>query len=243
MQMNSAEQDKVLQAAKNWFRNVIVVNHIQNTRKLANASEFNINPFLTPYLAGFFGGKLTSHSLALALLYPRVLGTSITTSFGQNMQSFISDVLKGSFGSMIPGIDIEFVDALDGRQKYCQAKLGPNTINKDDIDTVDRHFKAARNLARTNKLAIQQGDFIIGILYGENGQESSHYQTLSDDRHHEVLIGKDFWHHLTGAENFYRRLIDSIADVAGEANGSKLIEEIAEELASKKEIRRLAGEE
>lgn len=241
--MDSVEQDRVLDAVKTWFRKVIVVNHIKNTRKLANASQFNINPFLAPYLAGFLEGELTSHSLARALLYPRVLGTSITTSFGQNMQSFISDVLKTSFGSMIPGMDIEFVDAVDGRRKYCQAKLGPNTLNKDDVDTIDRHFKSAANLARTNKLKLQHGDLVIGILYGENGQESNHYQKLRNHHGYELYIGADFWHRLTGEENFYRHLIDAIADVAAEAKGSILIDEVAAELASKKKIRRLAGEE
>jgi hypothetical protein len=31
---------------------------------------------------------------------------------------------------MVAGIDIEFIDAIDGRRKYCQAKLGPNTITR-----------------------------------------------------------------------------------------------------------------
>ena len=39
-------------------------------------------------------------------------------------------MLKNSFGSMVSGIDIEFDDALDGRHKYCQVKLGSNTIKK-----------------------------------------------------------------------------------------------------------------
>lgn len=55
-------------------------------------------------------------------------------------------MLKNSFGSMVSGIDIEFEDALDGRHKYCQVKLGPNTINKDDVVTIHNHFKDARNL-------------------------------------------------------------------------------------------------
>lgn len=75
-------------------------------------------------------------------MYPRILGTSLNTSFGQNVQIFISqlqDVVGGASG--IDGIDIEFVDAIDGRRKYCQCKTGPQTINKDDIATVLGHFK------------------------------------------------------------------------------------------------------
>ena len=69
-------------------------------------------------------GQLTPKSIAKALAYPRVLGQSITTSFGMNMQKFISDVLVNAFGSTTQGIDIEFTDCVDGRKKYCQVKLG-----------------------------------------------------------------------------------------------------------------------
>ena len=127
--MSNVESKLILELVKEWFRIVIVPNHLKNTQKLDSVSEFYINPFLTPYLAAYLTGELTPESVAKALLYPRVLGTSITTSFGTNMQKFISDVLKNSFGSMVSGIDIEFTDALDGRRKYCQVKLGPITIN------------------------------------------------------------------------------------------------------------------
>ena len=187
--MNKVKRQEILELVKNWFRTVILPNHIKNTEKLTDPDIFDINPFLAPYLAGFLTGELTPDSVAKALLYPRVLGTSITTSFGQNMQKFISDVLKDSFGSMVAGIDIEFIDAIDGRRKYCQAKLGPNTINKDDILTIHNHFKAARNLGRTNNVSVQHGDLVIGILYGEQGQESNHYQKLRDEHDYPLYIG------------------------------------------------------
>lgn len=37
---------EILDKAKEWFRNIIAVNHISNTKKLKDSSEFNINPFL-----------------------------------------------------------------------------------------------------------------------------------------------------------------------------------------------------
>ena len=45
---------------KDWFRQTIVANHVGNTRKLADPGEFNINPFLAPYLAAFLAGGLSS---------------------------------------------------------------------------------------------------------------------------------------------------------------------------------------
>lgn len=79
------------------------------------------------YLANFFTGSMDNESLARVLVYPRVLGTSINTTFGTQMQYFVNEVL-GSQGSLSSGIDIEFVDRIDGMKKYCQIKAGPETI-------------------------------------------------------------------------------------------------------------------
>jgi hypothetical protein len=104
--MNSDEKTQLLLRAKEWFTEVIAINHIQNTRKLINISEFNVNPFLSTYLANFLTGNSDPLSIAKALVYPRVLGTSITTSFGTNIQKFTTEVLS-AFGSTTSGIDIE----------------------------------------------------------------------------------------------------------------------------------------
>lgn len=240
--MTEQEKIEILNKVKEWFRTTIIPNHISNTEKLIDPDEFNINPFLVSYIAAYLTGELTPTSIAKALIYPRVLGTSITTSFGQNMQTFISDVLSDTFGSLVPGIDIEFTDAIDGRKKYCQAKLGPNTINKDDVVTIHDHFRAAKNLGRTNNLPVQQHDLVVGILYGEQGQESSHYKRLRDTHDYPLHIGMDFWHRLTGDENFYTELTTTIAEVAIEAQGKDLIEDVTNTLAQSEIIRKLAGE-
>lgn len=240
--MTKAERKRILEQVKEWFSTVIAPNHVQNTEKLADPAEFKINPFIVPYLAAYLTGELTPESVAKALLYPRVLGTSITTSFGMNMQTFISDVLKNSFGSMVSGIDIEFDDALDGRHKYCQVKLGPNTINKDDVVTIHNHFKAARNLGRTNNVRVEQGDLVVAIVYGEPGQESGHYKKLRDDYDHPLYVGQEFWQRLTGDENFYAELLRAISEVAIEARGVMLLDETVRQLAATPAIKKLAGQ-
>ena len=238
--MTNAERKRILEQVKEWFRTVIVPNHLKNTQKLVSASAFDVNPFLAPYLAAFLTGELTPESVAKALLYPRVLGTSITTSFGTNMQKFISDVLKNSFGSMVRGIDIEFVDAVDGRRKYCQVKLGPNTINRDDVETIHQHFKDARNLGRTNNVMVAHGDLVVAILYGEPGQESGHYKRLRDELDYPLFIGQEFWYRLTGDKNFYSKLRQAIAEVAIEARGAALLDKTIQQLAATPEIKKLA---
>lgn len=238
--MNEEEKQEILNKAKDWFRETIIQNHLANTKKLFNPNEFNINPFLTPYLAAFLSGEVSPESVAKALVYPRVLGSSITTSFGQNVQNFISTVLE-SYGSLTAGIDIEFIDAFDGRKKYCQVKLGPNTINKDDITTIHNHFRAARNLGRTNNNSVQINDLVVGILYGEPGQESNHYQKLRDEHNYVLLIGKEFWHHLTGDEGFYDDFIKSISELAIEAQGKIEIENVINILKNTDEIKKLSS--
>lgn len=132
---------------------------------------------MTVYLANFLTGNSSPQSIAKALIYPRVLGNSITTSFGTNIQKFASDVLDG-FASTTSGIDIEFIDQVEGVRKYCQLKAGPNTINKDDVESIAGHFKGVINLAKVNGLRVSYDDMVVGLIYGEAHQLSAHYKRI-----------------------------------------------------------------
>ena len=139
--MTENQKRAIIESGKDYFRTSIIPNHIKNLNKL-RLKDFDVNPFLINYLAAFLCGDTTPYSLAKALVYPRILGTSVNTSFGQNVQIFISQLAEvAGCASGIDGIDIEFIDALDGRKKYCQCKAGPQTINKDDVATILGHFK------------------------------------------------------------------------------------------------------
>ena len=143
------------------------------------------------------------------------------------IQNLISSLFEG-LGSTTQGIDIEFIDAIDGRKKYCQLKAGPNTINHDDVTTIVNHFKGVRNLARTNNLNVGINDMIVGVVYGDQNELSSHYNRLNEN--YPVYIGQDFWHRLTGKEDFYLDLIDAIGDVALEVDASQVIEDTIRKL-------------
>ncbi len=239
--MDKTHKDQVLKRAQDWFKNTIANNHIKNTKKLVNPNEFNINPFLAVYLSNFLCGDSKPESLAKALVYPRVLGTSITTSFGQNMQSFTNDVLS-SFGSTTSGIDIEFEDHVDGDRKYCQLKAGPNTINKDDVETIAGHFTSIIKLGQTNNLKLGFHNLVVGVLYGEDRDLSSHYRRISKQYHYPVVAGQEFWARLTGDEEFYFDLIKSIGDVAQESNYVNELNDVVRALAKTPEIINLAKE-
>ncbi len=228
--MNEIKRQEILLTAKEFFRDTIAVNHVKNTEKLASLKEFKINPFLDKYLANFAFGDSSAESIAKALVYPRVLGTSITTSFGTNMQNFCNVVLRG-YASLVSGIDIEFIDAIDGRKKYCQIKSGPNTINKDDIKSIIDHFDSVRNLARTNRNTDINPtiDCIVGVLYGTFEDISSHYRVVNNT--YPVVCGQDFWHRLTGDPNFYEALINAFAEVAVDVDGREVIQQTIDALA------------
>jgi hypothetical protein len=228
--MRKSEKNDILRKFKSWFKDSLIVSHKKNTEKLKDIREFNINPFLLYYLANFLEGNSNSNSLAKVLVYPRVLGTSITTSFGTQMQTFITKVL-GAYGSTTRGIDIEFVDQIDKRKKYCQLKSGPNAINKYDVKTIKDHFKDVKNLARTNNLKIDINDLIFCMTYGEVHEKNSFVKELEKD--YMVYMGKDFWHRFTGDSNFYNDLINAAGQVAKEVNMKKTIDNVINELGKK----------
>ena len=235
--MTEEQKLSIIESGKQYFREVIIPNHIRGLERL-KLKDFKINPFLVNYLAAFLCGNTEPESLAKALVYPRILGTSISTSFGQNIQIFISSLahIAGN-ASGIDGIDIEFIDALDGRKKYCQCKAGPQTINKDDVATILGHFTHLQNKARLDRLDVNITDMIVGVLYGEPDELSGNYKNI--DRTCPVYCGAEFWEHLTGDTQFYHRLAKAFGEVVDEDNidGSHLIlskiEEIAKEIEEK----------
>ena len=229
--MTEEQKQSIIQSGKQYFREIIIPNHLRNPKRL-KPKDPNTNPFPVNYLAASLCGKTDSDSLAKAIVYPRILGTSINTSFGQNVQVFISGLAQVTGNaSGIDGIDIEFVDAIDGRRKYCQCKAGPNTINKDDVTTILGHFRHLHNKARIDKMSVYVDDMIVGVLYGEKDELSAHYKTI--DSHYPVYCGADFWKRLTGDDDFYHRLAKAFGEVVEEddIDGSALIQEKVREIA------------
>lgn len=230
--MTEQQKQNIIDSGKEYFRNIIIPSHLNNLKKLKLA-DFSVNPFLANYLAAFLCGNTEPESLAKALVYPRILGTSINTSFGTNIQIFISRLaeIAGS-ASGIDGIDIEFIDALDGRKKYCQCKAGPNTINKDDVATILGHFTHLQNKARLDRLPIQINDMIVGVLYGRSEELSGNYKNI--DKVCPVYCGQDFWEHITGDKAFYHRLAKAFGEVVEEEHidGSGIIMQKIGEIAA-----------
>jgi Type II restriction endonuclease EcoO109I len=193
-----------------YFETKIFKNHIEASLKVhSKLKSYKINPIVVKYLSKVLENNYTPESVAKALFYPRVLGTSINTSFGTQIQNMFVDLGIAS-GSIIKGMDIEFTDKIDKRKKWCQLKSGPNTINSEDVQPLIKKFTSTIKLARTNKAlkGISNTDFIVGVLYGETSELSMHYKEI--DKIHPVIIGKDFWHRITGFPGFYDGLVKAL---------------------------------
>ena len=232
--VNQVEQ--AIDKAGDWFEEVVITRHTINTIKLKSTKEFQINPMLLPYLGHCMMGEISGESIARALVYPRVFGTSITTSFGTNIQTFITDVIAGSFGSVTAGLDIEFTDKIDQRVKYSQIKLGPNTINKDDVKTIHDHFKEIRGRAKLHRMDIRQQDYVVGVMYGTAGDISAHYKKLRDEYDYTLYVGEEFWERLTGDKDFFSKLNSEFRKRITASSLNALIEQVVGDLSRSKEI-------
>ncbi len=190
-----------------YFEENIFKKHINASINVhSKLRSYNINPIVVKYLSKVLDDKCSPEGVAKALFYPRVLGTSINTSFGTQIQNMFV-TLEVAKGSLIKGMDIEFKDKKDNRDKWCQLKSGPNTINSEDVNPLLKKFTDTIRLARTNKAlkGIANTDFVVGVLYGESAELSMHYKTI--DKSHPVFIGRDFWHRITGFPKFYDQLV------------------------------------
>lgn len=232
MALSKIQCEQILQNAESFFLENIIPSHIQGIEKASKLSSYDYNPFILKYLAFTIDGEVSPKSLAKALLYPRVLGTSINTIFGNKIQSFIANVLPHSAGTIVDGMDIQFVDAEDGRVKYCQVKAGPNTINKDDVKTIVDHFQKALNLSRTNRMHLAADDFVLGILYGTT--MSANYRKIQES--YPVYTGEEFWYHLTGERRFYEKLCNVFARAALQADTEGVLNRALDNLTKEIQI-------
>lgn len=204
-------ENQLLTIVNKYFEEKIFENHILSAKsKHTKLASYKINPIVVKYLSKILENQFNPIGIAKALYYPRVLGTSINTSFGTRIQNMFVELNLAS-GSLIKGMDIEFIDHFDQRKKYCQLKSGPNTINSEDVNPLLAKFSKVANLARTNNIQLSNSDLILGVLYGKEQQLSKHYQKI--DKTYPVIIGKELWHRITGFENFYSKLVNGLDQV------------------------------
>ena len=226
------DAEKIVSSFKNWYASAIIDNQIESVRKAGKITNYSINPFMAPVVYAFFsaieGGegqpRKVSEGIASALVYQKIVGTSLSTSMGTLFQQFIAAELErcGRGGpSVTSGMDLEFYmqDGLEVRRKYLQLKLGPQTINSDDVKSIVDDFVAVRNLARTNDMKIRSDDFYVGVIYGCPDDLSANYKKIRNQYGYTVLIGAELWTALFGIPDLYSMLVKAAAEVAGSQSG------------------------
>lgn len=222
-------EKQLLQIITDYFEENILENHKKNVLKEhSKLKSYKINPIIVKYLSKVLEDGYTPIGIAKALYYPRVLGTSITTSFGTRIQRMFVE-LGLADGSLIPEMDIEFIDKIDNRKKWCQLKSGPNTINSGDVSPLLRKFSKVANLGRTNAMSLNNSDLILGVLYGSEEQLSQHYKKI--DETYPVIIGKEFWYRLTGFQDFYSKLVANLDEMILNMDSDNFFEKGYKELA------------
>lgn len=228
--MSAQNSSYLLIKAREWYQKEVIENQISKLQKFS-VQSLNINPYTAIYLSSLLTNDVTPIGVARALVYMRMLGTSLSTSFGTNLQKFIVKEFDNVTGSVVKGIDIEYIDVIDGRTKYAQIKLGPNTINSADVTTIHNYFKEIRNLARTNTLQLNTNDLVIGILYGTDEELSSSYRRLREEYSYPVYVGAEFWYRITGDKTFYDKLIQVFSSTTSGEIGTDLMEDKIKELS------------
>ncbi|MBT8124762.1 MAG: restriction endonuclease [Gammaproteobacteria bacterium] len=204
--MKKQSKKIIVKNIRKYFEDEIFLNHKKKSlNDNAKLKSYKINPITVRYLSKVLDDNYTAEGIAKALYYPRVLGTSINTSFGGRIQKMFVE-LGLAEASLIDEMDIEFIDKVDNRRKYCQLKSGPNTINSGDVSPILTKFNAVVNRARTNsKMNLVNNDLVLGVLYGNSEELSAHYKKI--DKKFPVFTGTDFWYRLTGHKNIYKNLV------------------------------------
>lgn len=200
-------QDELLNCIIEFFtKNIFNAHKVKTLGANSTLKSYNVNPIVSKYLSKILSDGFTAEGIAKALYFPRVLGTSINTTFGTQIQKMFVQ-LDMAQGSLIKGVDIEYICHINGRRKWCQLKAGPNTINSEDVSPIIKKFDTILNLARTNDALkqISNNDLNICILYGARNEISQHYKRI--DERFPVIVGADFWHSITGYPDFYQNLV------------------------------------
>lgn len=232
-------QEILLKNIIEYFKEKIFDAHKANTLgSNSSLKSYKINPIISKYLSKIIDNDLSAAGIAKALYYPRVLGTSINTTFGTQIQNMFVDLNMAS-GSLISGIDIEYICHVTDKRKWCQLKSGPNTINSEDVAPIIRKFDSILNLARTNKALNQlsNNDLNIGILYGAKSEISQHYRKI--DLRFPVIVGTTFWHSITGYDDFYDNLVIELDALINNLENDNFFQEGLQKLTKEIEMSNL----
>ncbi|MEI6139639.1 MAG: hypothetical protein WCP85_10265 [Mariniphaga sp.] len=90
-------EQELTQQIVDYFEKNIFQQHINSSLNIhSKLKSYKINPIVVKYLSKVLDDKYSAEGIAKALYYPRVLGTSINTSFGTRIQTMFVDLELGN---------------------------------------------------------------------------------------------------------------------------------------------------
>ena len=122
--MTEEQKQSILDSAKVYFREAIIPGHIKKITKI-KLKDFKINPFTINYTAAFLCGNTKPESIAKALIYPQILGTSIISSNYKKLAEDYPVFCGSDFWKRLTG-DSEFY--------YRLAKAFGEVVEEDKIN-------------------------------------------------------------------------------------------------------------
>ena len=136
------------------------------------------------------------------------LSSQEETIFGNLLEGFaihISAALYGGFKSSRKSLDLEFERG--GVYYIVGIKSGTNWGNSDQINTMKRNFKIARQSLRENGVTIP----IVAVNGCIYGKERNPLKTDSDpDFTYYKYAGQDFWKFISEDDQMYQQIIAPI---------------------------------
>lgn len=109
--------------------------------------------------------------------------------------------------SKFAGMDFEFIDALDGRRKYCQCLMEPSRIGMKETAAILRNFANMMRGVCLCDLPFSPDDLVVGVMFGSADELSGSYTIVQS--HYHVYCGADFWEHITGERDFYSCMVNA----------------------------------
>ena len=215
---------RIVEEFESWFTNVFIPHQEVLLEKWKIAENHKMNPYLLAYRSAALSGDKSALGIAEGLITLSWLGQGLSTSFGMQFQTQLTRILQDVYGSTTSGIDVEYPDYFDKRKKFAQIKLGPDTINSDDVETIDNHFKSIKRLAKTNNVSLQVDDLVVGVIYGTHLQLNANYNALKN-LNYEVYVGNEFFEHLTGVPDLGTQLIDAAVRSSKNVKVDELLKE------------------
>jgi len=230
--MKKTQKEAIIECGREFFKKTIKLDHIKSIEDL-RLKDFKLKPTVVNCITSYTLGRNTPKSVARALIHSVILETYANKISKKKVQRFVSKIAEITCNtSNYEGIDMEFIDAIDGRKKYCQVLPSSKKVNMNDNWRAAANFRnITRQYEYIDDWPFEYEDLIVGTLYGEYDNSIVEHRLLQNSDC--SYFGADFWEHLTGDKTFYYKLTKTFSEVLDDEDidGAELIREKITEIS------------